>query len=318
MSSSSDTTAFRARLQSGDTITRLIGVSDGLGARLAEGHGFDALWSSSLAVSLAHGLPDAGVLSMTEMLDASRRIGASAGLPVVADCDTGFGDVNVMTRMVREFEAGGIAAVCVEDKAQPKRNSLRGVCALMTPEEFSVRIAAAKHAQRTRDFMVFARIESFIAGEGLECALARGRAYADAGADALVVHSKSPTPDEALAFAAAWREDDDDLPLVVIPTTYPEVTCAELHEAGVSAVIYANQVLRASLGAVERMLEAIAVTGSTGAVEEAIAPLDRVFDLAETSTADTLEAWYREEVALRRAERAYRANPAPTVEEPAP
>lgn len=285
------TSALRSSLSSG-TLVRVVGASDGMSALLAERNGFDAIWSSGLAISTSHGVPDAGLLSMKEILDAASVINQATSLPVIADCDTGFGDVNVVMRMVRQFEAAGIAAVCIEDKCFPKRNSFRDGHRLADVCEFSAKLCAATSVRTDPDFLVIARLESFIAGESLAQALRRADAYVSAGADALLVHSKAATPDEVESFAAAWRAEGRPQPLVVVPTTYGGVTCERLEQVGINGVIYANHAMRAALRAMDDVLARIRSAGTSSVVEDDIASLDEAFALTQTARVEAVDAWF--------------------------
>jgi phosphoenolpyruvate phosphomutase len=267
---------LRERL-AGPGILRLAGAHDALGAKMAERAGFDGVWSSSFELSASCGVPDAGMVTMTEQLAAAQAMSCATALPVVADCDTGYGDAANVAYMVRRFEAAGIAAVCIEDKEFPKRNSfLPGGQELVPVVEFVAKVAAAKEAQRDPDFVVVARVEALIAGCGPTEALRRARAYADAGADAVLVHSKESTPTQLLQVVRAW---DRPAPLVVVPTTYYTLSAAALEAAGVKVVIYANHGLRSALAAMEETFSAILRTGSSAAVEPRIWPLGKVFEL---------------------------------------
>lgn len=267
---------LRKQLVSGK-ILRIMGAHNGLGARLIERHHFDGVWASGLEVSTAHGLPDANILTMTENLEAARTIHEATRLPVVCDCDTGYGNASNVMHMVRRYEAAGLAAIVMEDQQFPKLNSLvQGRQELVSIEEFAGKLLAAKEAQQGADFLVFARVEALIAGFGLEEALRRAHAYADAGADGIVIHSKASSPQEVFAFAREWGRRT---PLIAIPTTYFSVTASELEREGFSMVIYANQGLRASIRAVDRVMRAIDVSGTTAMVEDQIAPLQEVFEL---------------------------------------
>ncbi|MBI3318676.1 MAG: isocitrate lyase/phosphoenolpyruvate mutase family protein [Candidatus Omnitrophica bacterium] len=264
--------AFRSK-----GILKIVGAHNGLGAKLIERHGFDGVWASGLEISSAYGLPDANILTMTENLDAARAINEATALPVICDCDTGYGNASNVKHMVKRYEAAGLAAVVIEDKIFPKVNSfVPGRQALAAVEEFVGRIRAAKEAQQEPHLMVFARVEALIAGWGMEEALQRAHAYLDAGADGIVIHSKTPGPEEVFTFAKRLGRN---APLVAIPTTYYRVTAAELEQAGFKMVIYANQGLRASIRAVETTLEAIQGTGTTEGIEGKIATLQEVFDL---------------------------------------
>ena len=279
-----------------------------MSALLAHEAGFDAVWASGLGISAVRGVPDCSVLTMTEFLSAGSVINQATTLPVIADCDTGFGDVNCLTRAVQCYEQAGIAAICLEDKCQPKRNSFRDGHRLADPEEFATKLAAAKAAQHGRDLVVVARLESFIAGAGLEDALERGQLYAEAGADALLVHSKARTPHQVFDFAARWRERGGELPLIAVPTTYPEVTLKELEEAGIAVVIYANQSLRAAIKAMQTALSEIATAGSTSETEPSIVSINEVLALVGTAEAEERDAWFVAAVAERRQARTTRAS----------
>lgn len=257
-------------------LAQVVGVNDGLSGRLAEKHGFDALWASGFAISTAHGVPDASILTMTEYLMAATTVTGVTSLPVIADCDTGFGGLEIVTRMVREYERAGIAAVCIEDKLFPKRNSFTADNALLGAEEFSTKLRVAKQAQTDPDFMVIARIESLIAGLPLDDALERAEYYQAADADAILIHSKSSCPEEVIAFAREWCGRADALPLIAVPTTYYSVTKEELEAEGFSMVIYANHAMRAAWAAIDRTFECIRADNCTAGIEEALTPVAEV------------------------------------------
>lgn len=267
---------LREHLASG-RILKIMGAHNGLGAKLIERHGFDGIWASGLEVSTAYALPDANILTMTETLEAARAINDATRLPVVCDCDTGYGNASNVKHMVKRYEAAGLAAVVIEDKHFPKVNSfVPGKQDLVSIEEFCGKIRAAKEVQQDPDFMVIARIEALIAGWGLEEALRRAHAYADAGVDGIVIHSKSSMPEEVFAFSRRWNRK---LPLVAIPTTYYAVTDSDLQREGFSMAIYANHGLRAAIRAMDQTFKTIAETGTTAAVEKTIASMKEVFEL---------------------------------------
>jgi phosphoenolpyruvate phosphomutase len=285
------TTRLRSLL-AGPDVTRVIGVSDGLTARLAERWGFDALWASGLAIAAMRAMPDSSVLTMTEFLDAAVTMRDASSLPIIADCDTGFGGVGMVMRMVEQYEARGIAGVCLEDKEFPKRNSFRGGHRLADPQEFCAKLVAAKNAQSDPDFVVIARVESLIAGESMDETLRRARMYAEAGADAVLVHSKRDTAVQLTEFGREWRGILPEVPLVAVPTTYPAITAHELQARGYQVVIYASQLLRASLKAIDDSLRVIAETDSTLAIEDRVATLDDVFAVTGVERDDAVTRWY--------------------------
>ena len=258
-------------------LVRAAGAHDGLGAALAEEAGFEAVWASGLGLSAARALPDASVLSMSETLQAGIAMHRACTLPVVADCDTGFGGLLNVAHMVREFETAGIAAVCIEDKLFPKVNSFaEHAQPLATVADFCHRIEVAKSVQETEDFVVIARTEAYIAGMDTAEALRRAEAYADAGADAVLVHSKSAGPEQIEEFLSGWHRP---VPVVAVPTTYHSWSAVAARDAGVSMMIYANQGLRATVTAVRAVLETILAEGSSASVEPRLASVKDVFAL---------------------------------------
>jgi phosphoenolpyruvate phosphomutase len=255
----------------------IAGAHDALSARLVEEAGFDGVWAGGFAISASHGVPDASILTMSEMLDASRLMNDAVSIPVIADCDTGFGNAVNAIRTVRAFEAAGIAGLSIEDNVYPKRCSFYpGVKRhLADIDEQALKVRAAREAA-SRDFVVIARTEALIAGWGVEEALRRARAYADAGADAILVHSDHSAPDDIARFASAW---DRLTPLVCVPTTYTSASVAQLSRIGVKLIIFANHALRASIRAMQDALADLRRTGTASAVEDRIAPLAEVYRL---------------------------------------
>lgn len=256
----------------------VLGAHDALSAKLAEEAGFDAVWASGFGISAVSALPDANILTMSETLDAVRRMCEAVHVPVIGDCDNGFGNaINVM-RTVAEYERAGVAGICIEDNIFPKRCSFyAGVRRELVPaDEHARKVQAAKAAQRDPDFVVIARTEAFIAGWGTQEALDRARAYADAGADAVLVHSKLATFDELREFTNAW---DGRCPLVAVPTTYAGITADDLAAAGFKLVIFANQALRAAVKAMRSALVTLRQEARPAAVDDRIATLPEIYEL---------------------------------------
>ncbi|HEX5608541.1 MAG TPA: isocitrate lyase/phosphoenolpyruvate mutase family protein [Solirubrobacterales bacterium] len=280
--------ALRAALSLGRPL-RVAGVHDALSALVAQRCGFDAAWASGLGVAAVNGMPDANVLTMSEVCDATRVISQATPMPVISDCDTGFGEVRNLRRSVAEFERGGAAAVCIEDKLYPKRNSFRPGQELLDPYEFAMKVRVAKETQLDPDFMVFARVESLIAGVGMEDALLRAGLYAEAGADAIVIHSKAETATEVTEFSRHWQERSPQVPLVAIPTTYHRTTIEELTASGIAIVIYANQAIRASVRAMESALRGIVDAGTSSEIEDELVPVGALFELTGEDLIDRLD-----------------------------
>jgi phosphoenolpyruvate phosphomutase len=252
------------------------GAHNGVSAKLVERNGFDAVWASSFEISTSYCVPDASILSMSEFLEASRTMADVVNIPIIADCDSGYGDAANVYHMTRKFEAAGVAAVCIEDKEFPKTNSfIEGRQNLASIESFTDKIQSAVRG-RTSDMMIFARIEALVSNHGLDEALRRAHAYADAQADVILIHSKSRTPDEVLEFARRWQ---NRTPLAIIPTTYYGITPEQIRDAGVQVVIYANHAMRSAVRAMDHTLAQIAATRSSQPVEGEIASMKDLFDL---------------------------------------
>ncbi len=278
---------LRAALQE-PGLAQVMGAHSPLSARLAEEAGFAAIWSSGLEISAAAGVPDANILAMSQCLDAAAGLAEAVGVPVLADCDSGFGNVNNVIHMVRAYEARGVAGVCIEDKQFPKLNSfVEGNQDLAPIDDFAAKICAA--ADVSRDLVVVARLEALIAGQGMAEALRRADVYERAGADALLIHSKRTDPDEVFEFRAAYT---GELPVIVVPTTYNQVTATELADRGFAMAIYANQALRSSLKAMRHTLASIRRDGTTHHIEDDIATVKDVFALQRMSRMLEQQAHY--------------------------
>lgn len=260
------------------------GAHDALSAKLVEEAGFEGIWVSSFGVSAAQKcMPDSNILTMTEMLEASKDIRRAVKIPVVTDCDNGYGGAMNILRLVKEFEQAGVAGISLEDSSFPKRCSLYpgGQRELVSIEEMSGRIRAAKDAQESKEFFVIARTEAFVAGLGLAEALRRGEAYAKAGADAILVHSRGPSASEVEAFAKKWNEA---LPLVCVPTLYGKVSAPALSSKGYKVIIFANHALRAQVKAARGVLRTLRQKERLASVEKDIAKLSEVFELVGQPT----------------------------------
>ncbi len=225
---------------------------------------FDAMWLSSLTDSTLKGKPDNESVDVTSRLRTVNDILEITTKPIIYDGDSG-GQPEHFAFLVRSLERLGVSAVIIEDKVGLKRNSLfesGNTQPQASVEGMSEKIRTGKQAQVTDEFMVIARCESLIAGKGEDDAIARCRAYCEAGADGIMIHSKAKTPDEIVSFVRRFRaEVSADRPIVVVPSTYAQVTEDELAEIGVNVVIYANQLLRAAYPAMKRTAERILACG---------------------------------------------------------
>ncbi|MBW1597950.1 phosphoenolpyruvate phosphomutase [Streptomyces sp. JJ38] len=222
-----------------------IGAVNALAAHVAAEAGFDALWVSGLEVSAASGLPDANVLGPRDLSDVVASLGRVTELPVIVDIDNAGGSGRTAERFAYDLMRAGAAAVCVEDSAYPKCNSF----AAHRAQSLADRDLLCEQVGRIRKLagdglVVVARTEALIAGEDMATAIARAEAYAEAGADAILIHSKDATGDQARVVGRAWSHG---APLVSVPTAFPGLSAAELDEAGFHLCIYANQLSRAAL-----------------------------------------------------------------------
>ena len=205
---------LRKKLE-GTSIIKVGGAFDAMSAKLVENNGFDAVWAGSFSISATHALPDASILTMTEFFDVASNMSSTCEIPIIADCDTGYGGPSNVHHMVRKYENAGISSICIEDKTFPKQNSLleNGKNDLLSEKEFVAKILAAKEARNDKNFIIIARVEALISGAGMNEALKRATAYENAGADAILIHSKQKTPDEIFEFTDSWK---GSAPIVVI------------------------------------------------------------------------------------------------------
>ena len=262
------------------SILKVAGAFDAMSAKLVELSNFDAVWAGSFAISATHALPDASILTMTEFLSAASSMADACSIPIIADCDTGFGGPSNVSHLVKKYESAGIAAICIEDKIFPKQNSLLedGKQELLSEKDFVAKIIAGKTAKNNPNFMIIARIEALIAGHGIEEALKRATAYENAGADAILIHSKKNTPDEVFEFCNTWT---GEIPIIAIPTTYPTVTSDELQNNKIKMVIYANQSLRAAHCAMSEHLNQLSNATSLSEVKTNLTSMEEIFNLQE-------------------------------------
>lgn len=283
--------ALRTRLAAGDLVT-LMAAHNPLSARLAEEAGFDGIWASGFELSAAYGVPDASLLSFTQHLDMSRAIAEQVGIPLVADLDTGYGNAINAAHVAGAYARAGAAAIVIEDKTFPKDTSLLAGARqeLVRIEEFQGKIAAARDAGAAHDLVVVARTEALIADLGLDEALRRGQAYAEAGADLVLIHSKQKTPDEIVAFTARWP---GAVPLVIVPTAYPQLTEAKVRALEkIRVVIYANHAVRAAVSAMREVFARIRRDGGIHEVDRRIASVEDIFALQRVDLMKAAEKKY--------------------------
>jgi len=257
----------------------------GLSAKIVEEAGFEGIWASGLSISASLGLRDNNEASWTQVLDVLEFMSDATTLPILVDGDTGYGNFNNVRRLVRKLGERGIAGVCLEDKIFPKTNSFLGERQpLADVAEFCGRIRAGKDSQTDADFSIVARTEALISGHSMDEALRRAEAYHEAGADAILVHSKRKDASEITGFMARW---DQRCPIVIVPTMYYSTPAETFRQAGISLVIWANHLVRASITAMRDTAQRIAESESLLAVEGRVTSVREIFALTGN---DELEA----------------------------
>lgn len=244
---------------------------------------FDAVWLSSLTDSTSRGKPDIEAVDLSSRLATVNEIFEVTTKSMIFDGDTG-GRIEHVPFTVRSLERLGVSAVVFEDKEGAKRNSLFGTDVVQVqadPIEFGQKIKVAKQSQITDDFMVIARIESFILKRGLEDAIQRAGIYVEAGADAVLIHSRSEEPGEIYSFCSAFARDYPHVPIVVVPTTFNSVRDDDLASAGARVIIYANHMLRAAYPSMRAAAEQILTHGRSLETEAFLEPVSSIIRLID-------------------------------------
>ncbi|MDC0199371.1 isocitrate lyase/phosphoenolpyruvate mutase family protein [Candidatus Nitrosopelagicus sp.] len=285
---------LRKKLES-NSLVKVGGAFDAMSAKLVENAGFDAIWAGSFAISATHALPDASILTMTEFFNVASSMEDACNIPIIADCDTGYGGPSNVSHLVKKYENAGISSICIEDKIFPKQNSLLegGKNELLPEKEFVAKILAANEAKNDKDFLVIARVEALISDLGMNEAIKRADAYEKAGADAILIHSKQKTPDEIFEFADTWK---GSLPIIAIPTTYDSVKISDLSKHKIKMAIYANQTLRASHASMIRLLKEMKNVEKISDVKERMSTMSEIFELQKMYDVKTKEKDIEEEL----------------------
>ena len=274
-------------------IVKALEVHSGITGLIAEktvvSHGgmldqFDAMWISSLCDSTAKGKPDIELVDMTSRFRTIEDVTEVTTKPIIFDGDTG-GLTEHFVYTVRSLERLGVSAVIIEDKTGLKKNSLFGTEVEQTQdsiEHFCEKIAAGKKVQLTDDFMIIARIESLILERGMEDALTRAKAFVNAGADGIMIHSRKKDPAEILEFCDRFRAEDSKTPIVVVPTSFNTITEEELAQHGVNIVIYANQLTRSAFPAMEETAKEILRCHRAKEVDDKLMSIKDIISLIDT------------------------------------
>lgn len=274
-----------------DSLEFLMEAHDGLSARIVEEAGFSGIWASGLSISAALGVRDANEASWTQVLETVEFMADATRVPILQDADTGYGNFNNVRRLVRKMESRGIAGVCIEDATFPKTNSFleSATKGLADVDEFCGRLKAGRDSLQDDDFVIVARTESLVQGHGMAEALRRAEAYRQAGADAILIHSKRKDPSEIEVFSKEWARRH---PLVIVPTTYGNTPTPVFEELGISVAIWANHTLRAAVAGMRRVAETIHARRSIAGLEDQIVPLKDIFALQRVAELEEAERRY--------------------------
>ncbi len=264
---------------------------NGLSAKIVEQSGFNAIWASGLSISTSLGLRDHNEMSWTQLADVIEHMATVTSIPIFVDGDTGHGNFNNVRLLIKKLSRVGAAAICLEDKVFPKMNSFINDPRqeLVSTDEFCGKIKAAKDSILDDNFQIIARVEALIVGAGMDEALKRATAYNDAGADAILIHSKKNDVSEIIEFVTSW---DERCPLVIVPTKYYNTPTQIFRDYGISLVVWANHNLRASIKAMMQASQKIFIEQSIHKIESDISTLDILFDIMNYQELDSAAKKY--------------------------
>jgi phosphoenolpyruvate phosphomutase / 2-hydroxyethylphosphonate cytidylyltransferase len=246
-----------------------------------DGTEYDGMWSSSLTDSTSKGKPDIEAVDVSTRISTINEIFEVTTKPMIYDADTG-GIAEHFAFTVRTLERTGISAVIIEDKTGLKKNSLFGNDVAQTQdtiENFCQKIQKGKQAQITDDFMIIARIESLILEKGIDDAITRAKAYIEAGADGIMIHSREKSPDEVIEFCRQLREYNENIPIIAVPTSYNQITAKDLAKVGINVVIYANHMLRAAYPGMKNVAKSILENDRSYEAEKELLSIKEILDL---------------------------------------
>jgi phosphoenolpyruvate phosphomutase len=275
------------RLIEAKPIVRIMEAHNALSGLIVEnikgdnGLEYDGMWSSSLTDSTSKGKPDIEAVDVSARINTINEIFEVTTKPMIYDADTG-GIAEHFAFTVRTLERTGVSAVIIEDKIGLKKNSLFGNDVSQTQdtiENFCKKIKAGKNVQITDEFMIISRIESLILEAGMDDAVKRAKAYIEAGSDGIMIHSRQKSPDEILEFCKRLRAYNENIPIIVVPTSYNQITANELGNAGINVVIYANHMLRAAYPGMKNVATSILKNDRSYEAEKELLSINEILDL---------------------------------------
>ncbi|MCP3658845.1 MAG: phosphoenolpyruvate mutase [Bacteroidetes bacterium] len=263
----------------------LMEAHNGISAKIVEEAGFQAIWASSLSISSSFGLRDCNEASWSQVLQTIEYITDSVKIPILMDGDNGYGNYNNVRILVKKLNKLGVQGICIEDQLFPKKNSLLNNVKheLEDINSFCDKIKVAKDHQKNEKFCVVARLEGFIAGYNKNEVIHRAHKYICAGADAILVHSKLNTPSQIIDF---MEDSNFEVPVIIVPTTYFKNSNLDLFiNLGISAIIWANHNLRASIYAMKSVCKSILENPSDD--NKNLASINEVFELTNSLELDS-------------------------------
>jgi len=267
-------------LNNKEEVNLVCGASNAMIAKLAENAGFDGVWLSSFEMHAWNRFPDASILNAADYADAISKIADRINIPILVDADEGGPSAINTIRMVREYSKAGAWGVCIEDNPSPKRCSFYGMKKELEKTPTTVgKIKAALEKNNKDGFAVVARTEALIQGRGIDVAIERAKAYTEAGCDGFLIHNKNKTPDEVMKFCDRYHKENLTTPLVIVPTTYNQMTVNQMRNCGVSLAIYANYSVRATVKVLQKMFQSVIESETLSAGNDFVVPMTAIFDL---------------------------------------
>jgi len=271
---------IKEMLNDKEKVSLVCGASNAMIAKLAENAGFDGVWLSSFEMHAWNRFPDASILNVAYYADAIGKIADRINVPILVDADEGGPSAINTIRMAREYSKAGAWGICIEDNPSPKRCSFYGMKKELEKTSVTVgKIKAALEKNNKDGFAVVARTEALIQGRGIDVAIERAKAYTYAGCDGFLIHNKNNTPDEVMRFCDRYYKENLTTPLVIVPTTYNQMTVDQMRNCGVSLAIYANYSIRATVKVLEKMFQSVIDSETLSAGNDFVVPMTTIFDL---------------------------------------